>query len=888
MDIQYGVKITTSQALTDYSLGLVGGVIQWITGRPAIDGWKEGLITKGSFSPVSQEIEITAGGSYATMSGFSLAVVAEVDGTPLWKRIQTLGLNLVQKEIVFYTFRDGVATQDWTGRVGDFDSDEHEFRIRAMDAFRSIHRPALTRRITTEEFASAPQDSLDKFVPVSLGRITHATLVNVRAAGEKTTLNLIGSVSFTVCAAKAYSEGDRTVDLYTEGVSFGANAPLLVGRYLRIFIGGSDQAIRIISNLATNTGTDITRVTLARPFDAAPNIWTSTSQTDQSVTYFEVAEFSGVLIVSSRPISSFENGSSGRPVVEAYDDSSKTFGDVNEVLLNEEAAEISDVGLPGVEVIVEGIEGNADLSVFTPIVPEDVSIHELFNAALSDGVIGSAFDQNRNTYVEFIATAHLEKMAVGLDVKIPSQELTKDYSEIFLLVNVSANSADPYNSDLEFNVAAVDLYGRRTTAIVGGLSLLPDIENTWEEEGANFVSLPGEYFGDSDTPQAFYTRRSEFAIQSLIGDEKKATAYGTLRVSIFIDPAGTINANTYIRLKEIGFVGRKIVNLVSDTLYSKVIGETFGSTWGGRKTAANPVLTIADAVEAIIRDFDGAPNAVDTVSFDALSHPSTGARRDWCIGRQLDGGAASFDLCQDLAQFGFFGIIPRNNGARAAKAWRGSAAVATHDAAVILHGSIGSRELTSLSRLYNAPQVNYAWNPGTEKYDLFLQITKIDEDQFPAEATLDGNGAALWRSYALGYNNDEYARAKNNWDPCHLSWQRYGLIQTLPDDMADASWFPDAEGAWGLPAAQNAAKLYMDEICQWTAFRKEIISYRLPNTATHAILELLDKVTFNDSFATDGESVAGWIVGKIVVPGDGSDGKDYIEVSVMLEPDTSP
>src|SRR5512135_2813922 len=124
MNIEYGIKITTGQTtLTDYSIGLVAGVIQWITGRHAIDGWKEGMISKGSFSPVSQEIEIAAGGSYATMSGFSLAARPDVDGTPMWKIIETLGLNLVQKEIIFYTFRDGTPTQDWTGRIGDYESD---------------------------------------------------------------------------------------------------------------------------------------------------------------------------------------------------------------------------------------------------------------------------------------------------------------------------------------------------------------------------------------------------------------------------------------------------------------------------------------------------------------------------------------------------------------------------------------------------------------------------------------------------------------------------------------------------------------------------------------------------------------------------------------------
>lgn len=919
MEIEYGIQINTSQTtITDYDIGVIAGVIRWTTGRPERDFWKEGMISRALFSPVSQEIEIAAGGSYATMSGFSFAVKSEVDGVPLWKRIEALGLNLVQKEIIFYTFRDGVATQDWTGRIGDYDSDEHEFRIQAMDAFRSIHKAICKTKVNSDAFPNAPPDSIGKSIPVTLGLVAHAKLLNITSATDAIECARLGSTNYEVCACTSYNTTTLEIVLKTGRMVFDANDADLVGRYLTVVkgYGGSaaKQSRRIVSNTAsTGTGADTgtTTVVIADAFDLGSStnntgadtslLWSSGHR--DGVWFFEVNQFDASLAVSVNDVKAIELNAAGRSILEYYDEDKKAFVDISDILEASSASNINSTGYPGVQIISKRVGVDGDVAVFFKMIPDSITYVSFsdggdWDSLSHDGntVQARLIDVDQSTDVtitgSFVDPGFVTTyFVITYDVAIPAGALDMVFDALYLLPDVNIVGAEA-QSGPNFQIAVkVSLYGKD---IYGSVSGTVVNEKTIYSSGIRFTTTPVNqnvhalhysYYGlTSGSATDFYAQRADLDIQPLIEDLKASVAYPSIRVAIRydVDTGGSTGPDFdgALNIKELGFVGTKNLNVISSDLFSRVRGETFQSTWGGRKTAGEHVVGVVDALEHIIREYDGGGDYIDTDSFDDANSVDSG-RLLWKVGRQISEETNTFDLCEELARFGWFGIIPKNNGKRGVVPWlnEGIAAVATHDSTNIIHGSIGPRTPTSLSKLGNELEVKHSYNPATKKYDGILRITRIDEDTFPAEADPE------WKTYAIGFPDAFYSIAADCWNLCHLSYQRYGLIQTLPASMSECIWSPDSESGWSASSLVNSIAInHIIQMAAWTPFRKDTISYHLPNTATHAALELLDKVTFNDAFATDGEDATGWIVRKAIVPGDGQDGKDYIEITLMLAP----
>jgi hypothetical protein len=885
MDIEYGVQINTEQGFTDPAMGAISGVIKWQTGSSGMSWGKEGIVSKDSFSPVSQEIEISAGGSYATMSGFSL----KIDNTgDLADRIRDLGLNLIQKEIIFYTFRDGVATQDWTGKIGDWSYDETEIQIQCMDGFRGIHRTTTGDKVDDVRFPTASKASKGKPIPIALGYVTKAPLLAVSSEPEDVTLCIINAINWTVAGATVWTPATLSLSLYTKGKSFVADSPFLVGAFLNVVAGGVEQSRRIRSNVATDGGTEITVVVLEEILDVTTAFvaWNIASSSD-SVWYFKVSRNSVTLLASSLPIKEFKENSQGDSNIQTYDSGAEAFEDVSRVGLESDVEDIESTGFPGFHVAAKSIESGGAINTYTRIVPSRVSVQAQTNVTNTGPGLAVDYpdlrDQDQSTDYVFSGSSGSSSGNFILNVDLPAGVDLTSFDDVFILLDFTHNVNLLAESILiEATLHTFDLYGRAPTS----LSAKTLYNATLGTSPVPFYSLPAAYYGSGTDSEEFFKSKALLSISSILGNINANISYP--KISLQLGYAKTAG-NTYVMtLKEVGFVGKNAVNFGSEPVYSDLMGEVYQSTWGSRRTAGDAITNPADAIEHLIREYDGHPEAIDTSSFNALGDPTTGAKRAWSIGRQISEEANTFDLCRDLARFGFFGIIPRNDGTRAVKEWMGVNPGATHDMSVINTGTIGAHAPTSLANLYNDIEIRYAWNSGSQKYDKFFKVTRIDEDEFPAQATLDGSGNPEWKSFAIGFTDAQYATAAGAWAKLHLSWEKYGLIQKLPDELANCKWFPDVETEWGLTAANNAALLYLLEGVEWWPFRKEVVPYQLPNTADNAALELLDAVIFNDGLeSTDLDPEAGaevgWIVRKAIVPGLE---KDYIEISLMLEPDT--
>lgn len=912
MSIEYGVRIVVTPAVTDFSLGLSAGVIQWTTGRPARSGWKEGIITKGSFSPVEQAISLARGGGYTTMSGFSLAIRADIDGVPIWKIIKDLGINFIQKDAEIFCWRDGVESIEWTGKVDNTEDGIDEFKFNCMDSFRSIHGP-MTKNVDLAKFPNAPKESQGKIIPLTFGYVTHAKALNVSSDSESIDCTILGSSNLKVCTATAYNSTTLEITLKTGRKVFSANDPLLVGKYLSVFKGASNlQSRKIVSNTAstgTEADTGTTVITIADAFDLGSATADTNATTGMlwsnphgpQIWWFEINSFGASLLTSLNSIERFEVNSIGNKILKYYDKDRKEFVDVSDLIEFTSLSNISNLEHPGISIISKRIDVSGDILVYFNIRPSQIDFVSLSEDGTWDSLSGNhssdkdnLIDADNGTSIVINGNVfHVgspapdSDLTLSYDLHIPEAAANANFEGYFVLLDQTIFGNEKHattSARVRITVKALgrDIYEANTSEIISyeiiDTSVFASSHTTIKDV------LPPSYYGNEGNNADFYSNKSNLDIQSLITSFKDSVAYPIVRIQILLKASfsGNITPDFDIAwtIRELGIVGQKTLNVVSEDLYNKVLGEVKKSDWDERRLPGFAVENIADMIEKVFREHNNAADKLDIDSMDDLIG-FTSNRENWKIGRQYLEDVNSFDMLDELAAFAFLGIVAKQNGKRAAKDWLNSgAAVATHDVTVIDTDSIGSKEPTSLADLFNDLLIRFAWNPGTEKFDRFYHITRIDEGPFPPIENPE------WRTYAVGFTDEQYDFAKARWEKCNLSFRRYGLIRRLPPELGDCHWFPDIVNDWGLNEANNAAALYLEQGANWWPFRKDVIPYTLPNTAEHSSLELLDKITFNDQDATAGEDETGWIVKKTIVPGSGEDDKDFIEIRLMLEPDT--
>lgn len=902
MFIQYGVQITTRQTATDYEIGCASGVLKWGTGRSDLGTFKNGIVLKDSFSEISVLVEISRGGSYGTMSSFSLKIDNAKNYADI---IRNLGLELVQSDAIFYSFRRDletdpwVSTQDWSGKISDWSYDENQIEISFMDSFRGVQKSILTEFFTVDKFPDLPTNLIGQPIPVSIGLVSKNKLFPIVQKQDFEIICTNLGLDYNIAPCTAYSVTGAgafaiyKITLYTIDKIITADA--LAGKYLTVIKGGSDS-ILIISNLASSGG--YTVLTISGPLSATPIFW-STPGID--VWYFQVSSLVIKYLAAQYPIYEFEN-----PLLSVFDSVINKFDDISELGNIFDTTDIELLGYPGCTVLSkpDNINGDAFYKIFEAL--SFVSKFSEIGTGLAGAITGSGHaispgsdlpnlrDFSNDTGYTWIGSSSggASSIAIPFLFILNKNWITSNFTNIFFAFKVNLSFTDSNGFSVLLNVKLLDFIGRFTAALdaTDRLIYLGDGDDpyilTKINESSLIASAHGVPYGDV---QSFENIKQNLSL-NYNGAENISKAsdvdiyYRALFELKFKWFYGISTSTITIDMREVTLVGEKKFNLLQSNIYTALKGRTFETTWVSRKTAANPIQNVAEAIESLLRQFEGGSTNIDTASFDIVGDETTGLLKDFYVGQQFTKDANSADLIDELCRFSFTALVPKNNGTKALKSWMDSTSIATHTDTnnTILKDSIGIKEYSLLADVFNSPQINYNWNPEANKFDSVLSIVKIDADSFPLEATLDSFGVPLWKSYAVGYNDDEYDEAKTNWDYCHLSWSKYGMIRTLESSMADVNWFPNVETDWGLTATYSAAKAYMRRLCKWVPFRKEIVSYNLPNTATHAPLELLDQITFADSTDREGAEFDGWIVEKTIVPGEG---KDFISIKLMLEPD---
>jgi hypothetical protein len=271
----------------------------------------------------------------------------------------------------------------------------------------------------------------------------------------------------------------------------------------------------------------------------------------------------------------------------------------------------------------------------------------------------------------------------------------------------------------------------------------------------------------------------------------------------------------------------------------------------GETTDGNETNNVYRAIQHIMLDYDGIPSA--NIDFGNLSS----VRSSWGVGRQIKERMSSLDYIIELCKHSFVAYWQKRGGQLALSAWREDTTnQADHDDDIILRGTLKGMSRSDLANAYNEFSIKYGWSNATEKYESEFFVTRTDEDTFPASDDDD------WKTYVGGVSAGSYADAKARWDVCHAAYLETMAINRLE---MECPWFPDMSLFDGYTGGQigvgSSAFKLLQNLVSWSTRQKNIVTYSVPITAETVALELMQYVTFVDSFVTDSVTHSGRIIG---------------------------
>jgi hypothetical protein len=623
------------------AVGAVDGVIALISGRPGLDGskavagdtartiWFQDILTlEGAKISVTRVADFVEVGGMASTSPPAFALK---NATGIRATLRAAGIYLERCRVVYYFVETADEVTYTFYRRGTWVIDDQPFSATAyafkcVDNSKDVFGNLPSVPADPGNYGQAAEGSQDKMLPIALGRVPYSPLVNVRAAGEDTALTHIGGVDGYVCAAKEANTTGKWLDLFTEGKSFPANAVGLVGRFLAVIAGGAEQSIKVKANDASNATSQTTRVYLDALWEGVFTKWES-GVASQSVWYFQVRRYTADFITSTKPVFQQLKNDNGQTALYAYDSTLKRFSDISELKTLSSETALKEYGRPGVEAILKRFETDGNISVFTPIKPSTIVLHQDpyylpgtypgRTVTWSGPGVGeeqpSLSDQDRVSGYTLAGDHGVYELV--FDLNFPEGEIKKNYDDVYLLLDFRHRRTVPAHSgNLLVNVQAsatgIDIHGQETTEVISPTNLFEiGVDEPLGTDWVEIFTLPGVYYGTKEDPDGFYTERQSLSISSLIANSNKFKAYPKMRVrvrSTFAD-----FANYEMELYEIGFVGKKSLSIASDEIYHSLKGETFGTEWRapeapgtGRYNAIAAIDNIAHGLEHPVRNYD--------------------------------------------------------------------------------------------------------------------------------------------------------------------------------------------------------------------------------------------------------------------------------------------
>lgn len=856
---------------TNTAIGVSSGVFYLITERFALDGtktiagdssrtvWYEGILTKdySSLSP-SRTADFVESGDVSSASSFSFSIK---NTGSFWSTLESNSVYLARCRVTYFhvSSTDGITftfAKRWTGVIDEVVFSETSFLIRCIDNSKDIFSTTPSKQVDSSTFPTAINESLGKTIPIAIGRVAYSPLVNVSSQQDRVQLGVSGSgdpryvvagENYTVPnwqAGHAYAIGDRVLPVsvtsaegfvYTAtiagtsggsepafpnesgvtvtdggvtweassaraldlkcGILFEADDYRLVGKYVSVVYGETKQSRKILSNSATNATTGLTRVMLEYGFTGTPVDWESSDDTSD-VWYYDVRPFSASLLASEKQIYAYQNNPQGIAALYFWQSEERQYADISEISVEKSLSNVAFLGYPGLKITAKSSDLQGNLDVFFKIPPRHVT-----GENYTDG--------DDATYTDLVFDSALETQ--GVNINFRSELFSKSYDKIFVLFDFShVRSNLASNPQLNLTVTLLDLHGRIISTSILAASI-HDI--TVGIVYADKYLLPGLYFGESRDDSNFYAFKDRLDISDVLEGSKDNLFIESLRLTF--QAVNGSSGNTYtLRLREVGFIGQKSINTTTEAIYSSLIGEVFGTRWRSpdapstnRKTSADPIYLLGDALEHLIRNYDynhplwvasqavvvgerrrptvdngfiyictvagtthtsveptwpttltntvtdgtATWKALDMLKIHCGSFDTIASQRfNWHVGRTLTDKKPSLEYYRELARHGFLGLFIDTQGRVKVKSWVDNRTPSvTFSSANILQGTLDEIRLTPIRRVFNDFTIRYDWNPASNSFNKQIVVTHVDEPAFPGVSDLLVPGTALGGTFQI-------------------------------------------------------------------------------------------------------------------------------------------
>jgi len=801
-----------------------------LNGTPTVTGdttrttWYEGILTRdfGSFT-ISKNADFVEAGCSESVSGFQFSIV---NTSAFWNTLATNGVYLSRRVVKYYRVTASSLSGPfnfelrWTGVIDDQPFNELTQIINCVDASKDTYKTIPSTAINSNSFPNAPSNNFDKFLPVVIGRVAYSPLINV--TGNATKVNLINNngVIYTVVSSTVYGVSSPGIAGYLAAISlklasttssvstsipFYANDSRITGKFLNVIAGGVAQSVLIVQNSASSYGSmDLflaNNLDVSTPYVAygSANAW-----------YFEIVDLHPTLIASNRPISEFKAGKNNADLIYSYSSQLNKFVNDTQIKILSDLTNIQNIGYPGVTITSINGNGNGALTGYYSITPRSIlQVSNTFTSTDFPSITSPLSlltdrDETAGHYYTLNKSSTGAAFQLAIDIFLPSADTFSVFDELYLLFDFIHNSPTMGIIGINPIITTYDMYGTATNVINFSFSNF-----TLTSVDSAIYLLPASYVNSTRDDSSFYKSKATLKISDYIKTAASSQAISKMRLTLNFAVPNFIA--TYIfKFLEVGFVGKRSISASNDSLFSSIVGETFGTSWAGRKTTTAPVLLLGDAIEKIAREYDESSKlweankvyyvgdkikstldtghiyictvggtsaatepvwsttagatftdntitwkefktiAIDTPSFDLV----TTQRPDWFIGRAITEKKQTSDYYSELLSQGFLISAFDKNGRMKIKAWReNKTPVCTFDQTVILSSTIGNMTLTPMRRVYNDITVNYDYNYGNQKFNKKIVITNVDKAVFPSVFLLSGTYTTLSSfsmSWALG------------------------------------------------------------------------------------------------------------------------------------------
>ena len=983
------LDITDVSTDTDSAYGLDSGVFYWVTGRPgyapggysgdapASKTWKEGfLLGLSKIKPSTHIIDIDISGDYATLSGFSFSVRnngqfhIDADTNEWW---------VLGKKVNVYLFLSDVSYFSWSGVVTDVAPDEKEYKVTCRDVSESVHKNMPPRSITAEAFPHADDSVIGDPIPISFGFVNRAKCLTVFKQFDPIDIIRRNNNSYKV--APMYSFDGQNKYIYLNTGSLRVTADQYVGYIIKASVGSgaSNQTATIVANTIPEYGLPVstrhTRFTLANWFDSEPTggtdgncIFDSTGADGSSQTgdpdspniwYFEISQYENTGIVSQGELSEFYADDNGNNNDTAFITDDNIYRSMSAFVTDTSVDNINGVQYPGITYKTKGDKVTSALSDIVNIQAVKVETQSTFDGAANPnytygtqistelnfgGDNPELYDRDYDTELDHVVqieqvvptSVYRIDYKIAFEVEIPSALIEEEYSEAYLLSDVTFTSSLDTICEVNVSVYGSDVNSRVTDPIVSNVNVFGSqtISGTVEQ---TIQLILRSYYGEFGPDTTFDTYKESLDISEYISDSNALKAYPKLVFEFnFICTNASSGTTLTANFKEFAFAAVKTIEYTNENAYTKLDGEM----------SPNAITThTLDQIYAhILETYDG-------ISSSDISYTDLALFNEF-YGRQVLEVNNSKDYLTELCRQTFTGMFWNRGGELVLKSYyEDTTSVFAFDESEIIKDSIAYYKDTPIDKIFNDFMIEYDWDPGLDKFNKTIGITRTDESSFPAitdstdtntsrtanftsirvvaqnsdglwDGTLtysadqsswaevnktiswsdasgnviyfariknvssDGltldleftntggvmvglyttasylyeNGTSIqkWKTFAIGIS--DYATANELWTKCRTAYLRTKRVNTLPDQYSKLYWHPDNNNFPGYSGGMgDAAFTHLTRLIDRVTVPGKHTEFQIPITAANMARELLDRVTFSDTFYTNGTALPGWI-----------------------------